>query len=374
MYEKPPLRAVDVSKRYAARHTVALKGLDLEIPRGSIAALIGPNGAGKSTLLKAWVGFERPDQGSLWVNGVNPWVHRERALDAIGYVPQVPSLYPQLTVDDHLAFAHSRRRGFDRSTALAHLRRFDIPHLVKAATLSGGQRAQLSLSLALGTRAPILLLDEPLASLDPLARREFLQVLVEDVRDRGATVLMTSHVVGDVAQACDRVIVLGSGRKLLDETVDSAISRHRTIEEAGAVGAIAGFPSPMGEQWSLTTGRSAGRPATLEEIFLGYLSAGRIPNDGGVGRTSVRSIPASPILVGIRTADERIDVRESGPIVLSAGVRVAEVIGALGRGSSLAEVQRLHPGLSKDDILACLRYASGELERMAGVTHTDSDL
>ena len=197
-----------LGKRYRRRQW-ALRDVDVSVPAGSITALVGPNGAGKSTLIKAGIGFERPTAGRVFVDGVDPWKERGRAIRRVGYVPQSPSLYRELTVDDHVRLAATLRRGFDVDLARRRLDQLAIPLTSRADELSGGQQAQVGLALALGTRAPVLLLDEPLASLDPLARREFLHVLVDAVRADGATALLSSHVITDIEQACDRLLVLG---------------------------------------------------------------------------------------------------------------------------------------------------------------------
>ena len=163
------------------------------IPSGGITALVGPNGAGKSTLIKGWIGFERPTAGRLEVQGIDPWRDRVAAVGRLAYVPQAASLYRDLTVADHLALGATLRRGFDRAGAAERLDALAIPLGARAGELSGGQQAQVGLALALGTWAPVLLLDEPLASLDPLARREFLAVLVDAVRTTGATALLVAH-------------------------------------------------------------------------------------------------------------------------------------------------------------------------------------
>jgi ABC-2 type transport system ATP-binding protein len=161
-----------LAKRYR-RGVWALQGIDLALPAGGITALVGPNAAGKSTLIKTWVGFEKPTRGSARVAGIDPWRDRSAALAHFGYVTQSPSLYDGLTVEDHLDLARQLRPSFDRDYARRRMSELDIPLDRQGRDLSGGQQAQVALALALGTRAPILLLDEPLASLDPLARREF---------------------------------------------------------------------------------------------------------------------------------------------------------------------------------------------------------
>jgi len=280
--DDPVLEARGLAKRYR-RGVWALGGIDLELPAGGITALVGPNAAGKSTLIKTWVGFEKPTRGDVRVAGIDPWRNRSAALAQLGYVPQSPALYDGLSVDDHLDLAVQLRPGFDRNSARARLDQLGIPATAGARSLSGGQQAQVSLALALGTRAPILLLDEPLASLDPLARREFLHVLTDAVRVDGATTLLSSHIVTDVEQACDRLVVLGVGKILLHDTVAEAKATHWMATDGAATGdgeAIGSFGGPAGERLTLMRGstRSEGadlRPASLEEVVLGYLASGR---------------------------------------------------------------------------------------------------
>jgi ABC-2 type transport system ATP-binding protein len=141
--------------------------------------------------------------------------------------------------------------------------------------LSGGEQAQVGLALALGTRAPLLILDEPLANLDPLARRQFLTALLVDVRSRGATAVLSSHVVTDVEQACDSIVVLARGRKVLHAPIADAKREFSTVDEAalGDREVVGRFPGPSGEALALVRAGD-GRPATLEEIVLGHLSMG----------------------------------------------------------------------------------------------------
>jgi ABC-2 type transport system ATP-binding protein len=282
------LTATGIGKRYRRGRPWALRDVDLAVPAGSVTALVGPNGAGKSTLIKGFIGFERPTTGRLAVEGVDPWRHRGSAVRRIGYVPQAASLYRELTVADHLAYAERWRVGFDRTLAAQRLGQLAIPLDARADELSAGQQAQVGLAIALGTRAPVLLLDEPLASLDPLARREFLGVLVDAVRASGATALLASHVITDIEQACGRLLVLGGGRKLLDTSITEALASHRVVQEQGDPpaapaakgGRVVGrFPGPMGEPLALVAGEGPGRLATLEEVVLGHLAAGRPGGD-----------------------------------------------------------------------------------------------
>jgi ABC-2 type transport system ATP-binding protein len=284
------LEAHGFGKRYR-RRTWALRGVDLTVPEGSITALVGPNGSGKSTLIRAWIGFEGATEGRLSTGGVDPQRDRGAAVARVGYVPQSPSLYRDLTIADHIALAETLRDGFDGSLAAGYVERLSISVRARAGELSGGEQAQVGLALALATRAPILLLDEPLASLDPLARREFLHLMVESVRARGATALLSSHVITDIEQACDRLIVLGKGHTLLDLTIAEALAHHRIVEAtaadaaavAGPEAVIGSFPAPAGDPLSLVRvaagaavgSTQIGRAATLEEVVIGHLAAGR---------------------------------------------------------------------------------------------------
>lgn len=284
---RPALEAVSVSKRFG-RGTEALRDVHVAVPQGSIAALVGPNGAGKSTLIRCWVGFETPTSGSVRVLGVDPATDRAGAVERLGYVAQSTGLYRGLSVADHLDLAGTLRRGFDAAEAKLRLDQLGIPLRQRAGTLSGGQASQLALCIALGTHAPVLLLDEPLASLDPLARHEFLNLLVSVVRERGATALLSSHIVSDVAAACDGLVVLGGGRVTLQAPIDGALATHRIAAPGSAVDpafVVATFARPGGEIAVLVRSTDpALTTPTLEELVMGYLSAAR---GGRPGSTDV---------------------------------------------------------------------------------------
>lgn len=277
----PALEAIGVSKRYG-RSTEALRDVHVTVPQGSIAALVGPNGAGKSTLIRCWIGFETPTAGSVRVLSVDPASDRAGAVERLGYVAQSTGLYRGLSAADHLDLAGTLRKGFDAAEARLRLEQLGIPLKQRAGTLSGGQASQLALCIALGTHAPVLLLDEPLASLDPLARHEFLNLLVSVVRERGATALLSSHIVSDVAAACDGLVVLGNGRVTLQAPITAAMASHR-LGTPGAVdpaSVVATFARPGGEIGVLIRSEDPSLPTpTLEELVMGYLSAAR-----GMGR------------------------------------------------------------------------------------------
>jgi ABC-2 type transport system ATP-binding protein len=284
----PALEGVSISKRYRRGGVWALKEVDLQIAPGTITALVGPNGAGKTTLIRSFIGFERPTKGKARVMGIDPTVDRKEAIRRVGYVSQSSGLYRGLSVADHLDLAGTLRSGFDRATAAARLEEFGIPLSQRAGDLSGGQAAQVTLSIALGTHATVLLLDEPLASLDPLARRDFLSVLVNEVRGRGATALLSSHIVSDVESVCDSIIVLGSGRVMLHSPIDAALAEHRLIVGALPDGTpvIASFGRPGGEPVFLVRSTDPElRTPNLDELVMGYLAASR-PAGAGFPRAA----------------------------------------------------------------------------------------
>lgn len=220
--------------------------------------------------------------------GIDPFRERGPALSHVGYVPQATALYRELTVGDHVDYVQTMRGGFDRGQATRRLRQLGIPLSRRCGELSGGQQAQVALALALATNASVLILDEPLASLDPLARREFLYVLTDAVRGSGRTAVLSTHIVTDIEQACDHLVVLNTGRKLLDRSIADAVGDHLIVSGAsneGGDAAVGSFYDPRGGVVSLVDAAGdpqrgeRGRSATLEEIVLGYLASGRRPMD-----------------------------------------------------------------------------------------------
>lgn len=272
------LTAVSLSKRYRRRGPWALREVDLAIPEGSVTALVGPNGAGKSTLIRTWVGFERPSAGHVLVEDIDPWRDRSEAIARIGYVPQAASLFRDLTPWDHLSYASQLRGGFDIASASSRLKELSIPLHRNVRELSGGQQAQLGLAVALGTRARVLLLDEPLVSLDPLARREFLAALAHTTLMGDRTVLLSSHVVTDVEEACDRLLILANGHVMLHEWIADALLQHSVATyRVDVPETVSAFPDARGVHMTLIRRPANGmaRHATLDEIVVGYLSAAR---------------------------------------------------------------------------------------------------
>lgn len=272
-----PLVAELFGRRYRRARPWAVRDVSFSVPEGSITALVGPNGAGKSTLIRACLGFEAPDAGRVLVFGADPQRHREAAVEAIGYIPQSAALYRGLTIGDHFTMAERARPKFDRLFASSRMEESGLSEKRKVGELSGGEQAQVALALALGTRAPLLLLDEPLASLDPLARRDFLTALSLGVRQRRVTAVVSSHLIADVDQISDWLIVLADGRLVLSTSLAEARTRFSTTVGAPASGqvVVGSFSDPSGQLVILVDGRHFGRPATLEEIVLGHMAAAR---------------------------------------------------------------------------------------------------
>ncbi len=269
------LRAKGLSKRYRRGRPPALDKIDLDITTGGITALVGPNGAGKSTLIRCFLGFERPTAGFVTVDGIDPARNRAQALGRMGYVGQDAGLYDQLTADEHLELAAALRPGFDLEAAGERLAVQGIARTVPTRELSGGQQAQVALSLALGTRAPVLMLDEPVARLDPLARLAFLGTLREAVRRDGATVLLASHIIGDLAAVSDSLIVLAPGAVMFHGSIEDASAGHAVVaatDDIAPADLVATYTGLTGRRMSLVRRPGTG-DASLDDVVLGYLAA-----------------------------------------------------------------------------------------------------
>jgi ABC-2 type transport system ATP-binding protein len=220
------LQARGLGKRYGRRW--ALSGCTVEIPAGRVAGLVGPNGAGKTTLLHLAVGLTQPSAGSIAVLGEEV-AATSAQLARVGFVAQETPLYPSLSVDDHLRLGAAVNPGWDAALARARVARLGLEGGQRAGTLSGGQRAQLALTLAIGKRPEVLVLDEPVAGLDPLARREFLQGLMEFTAENAVSVVLSSHVVADLERVCDYLVLIAEGRVQLSGEVDELLAAHRRV-------------------------------------------------------------------------------------------------------------------------------------------------
>ena len=220
------LHAEGLGKRYGRRW--ALAGCDLDVPAGHVVGLVGPNGAGKSTLLGLAAGHLTPSAGSLTVLGERPGTS-PAALARVGFVAQGTPTYAGLSVADHLRLGARLNPRWDGELADARVAQLGLDPRRRAGKLSGGERAQLALTLGLATRPELLLLDEPVAALDPLARRRFLQGLMEAVAEQELTVVLSSHLVSDLERVCDRLVVLVGGRVLLAGDVDDLLATHHRL-------------------------------------------------------------------------------------------------------------------------------------------------
>jgi ABC-2 type transport system ATP-binding protein len=217
------LETTELGKRYGS--TWALRDCTLEIPAGSVTALVGPNGAGKTTLLHLAIGLSSPSAGSVAALGQAP----ERVLARVGFVAQEHPLYRGFTLGEMLKLGAKLNARWDDAAARGRLEQLGLPLGQKVGKLSGGQQAQLALTLALAKRPELLLLDEPVASLDPLARREFLQTLMEAVAEGGVTVLLSSHIVTDLERVCDHIVILSRSRVQLAGPIDEIVREHRIL-------------------------------------------------------------------------------------------------------------------------------------------------
>jgi ABC-2 type transport system ATP-binding protein len=216
-----------LGRRYG--RTWALRDCTLTLPLGKVAALVGPNGAGKTTLLHLIVGLQEPSVGSVSVFGAAPQREPQTVLARVGFVAQDHPLYKGFSVEDMLTLGRKLNARWEDTAGRAHLRRLGIPLDRKVGKLSGGQQAQVALALALAKRPDLLVLDEPVASLDPLARREFLRALGDAAATREVTVLLSSHIIGDLEQACDYLIILSASRVQLTGDIEAISGEHRLL-------------------------------------------------------------------------------------------------------------------------------------------------
>jgi ABC-2 type transport system ATP-binding protein len=223
------LEATALGKRYGRKH--ALADCTLSVPAGRVVGLVGPNGAGKSTLLQLACGLLTPTSGSIEVLGGRPASGPEQ-LAKVGFVAQDTPTYAGLTIADHLRLGARLNPGWDGQLARNRMRQLGLDPDQKTGKLSGGQRAQVALTLAVAKRPELLLLDEPVAALDPLARREFLQSLMEFVAEHGATVVLSSHLVSDLERVCDHLISLVASRVQISGDVDDLLATHFRLTTA----------------------------------------------------------------------------------------------------------------------------------------------
>ena len=226
MTDDTVLAATGLGKRYRRRW--ALSDCTLTVPAGRVVGLVGPNGAGKTTLMRLAVGLITPSTGEVEVLGGRP-AGSPAQLGRVGFVAQDTPVYAGLTVADHLRLGGWLNARWDRGLAERRIAQLGLDPGQRAGRLSGGQRAQLALTLAVAKRPELLVLDEPVASLDPLARREFMQGISDVAAEHGASVVLSSHLVADLERVCDFVIVLVASRVRVAGTIEDLLATHHRL-------------------------------------------------------------------------------------------------------------------------------------------------
>ncbi|WP_131739975.1 ABC transporter ATP-binding protein [Actinomadura roseirufa] len=285
----PVLHAEGLTKRYGRRGRPALDGVDLTVPPDRIIGLVGPNGAGKSTLLHLACGLIEPTSGGLRVLGSRPAADAAH-LARVGFMAQDAPVYRSFSVADHLRLGAKLNPGWDMAFAERRVREAGLDPHQRAGGLSGGQRAQLALTIAAAKRPELLIFDEPAAALDPLARQGFLQNLMRFVSELGAGAVLSSHLLGDVERVCDHIIVLCGARVQVAGDVGDLLAGHRAL--VAPRGRLAA-PPPGAELIGTTHDDRHSRavvrldvpdrgvpappswpsePVTLEELVLAYMS------------------------------------------------------------------------------------------------------
>jgi ABC-2 type transport system ATP-binding protein len=280
------IQAGGLGKQY--RRTWALRDCTLAIPEGRVVGLVGPNGAGKTTLLRLAVGLLAPTCGTVSVLGEDPAAGPAQ-LARVGFVAQDTPVYARMRVADHLRLGAWLNPAWDDELARRRIAQVGLDPRQRAGSLSGGERAQLALTLALAKRPELLILDEPVASLDPLARREFLRGLMEAVAEHGTSVVLSSHLVADLERVCDYLVVLVASRVRIAGEVTALLASHRRLSgprrDPGALPASQEVieESHTDKQSTLLvrTGEPIHDPAwtvtpvSMEDLVLAYMSRAR---------------------------------------------------------------------------------------------------
>ena len=248
------LESRGLGKRYRKRW--ALTDCTLTIPAGHVVGLVGPNGAGKTTLLNLATGLLAPTSGTIEVLGGQP-ASSPAQLARVGFVAQDTPTYAGLSVADHLRLGARMNPGWDADLANDRIDRLDLDPGQRAGKLSGGQRAQLALTLAIAKKPELLILDEPIASLDPLARREFLQGLMEFTAGHKVSVVMSSHLVADLERVCDYLVVLVASRVRVAGQVEELLASHHQLTGARC------DPADLPSDWQVITASHTDRQSTL---------------------------------------------------------------------------------------------------------------
>jgi ABC-2 type transport system ATP-binding protein len=248
------LEARGLGKRYRQRW--ALTDCTLSIPAGHVVGLVGPNGAGKTTLLHLATGMLAPTSGTIEILGSQP-ASSPAQLARVGFVAQDTPTYAGLSVADHLRLGARMNPGWDAELARDRIEQLGLDPAQRAGKLSGGQRAQLALTLAIAKKPEVLILDEPIASLDPLARREFLQGLMEFTAGHQVSVVMSSHLVADLERVCDYLVVLVASRVRVAGEVEELLAAHRLLTGARR------DPATLPADWQVISASHTDRQTTL---------------------------------------------------------------------------------------------------------------
>jgi ABC-2 type transport system ATP-binding protein len=277
------IEASGLGKRYGRRW--ALADCTLAVPAGRVTGLVGPNGAGKSTLLQLAAGLLDPDSGGIRVLGEPP-ARTPAQLGRVGFLAQDAPVYAGLSVARHLSMGAWLNHGWDTEFAMRRITELGLSLQQRAGSLSGGQRAQLALTLATAKRPELLLLDEPVASLDPLARREFLRDLMETIAEQQVSVVLSSHLIADLERVCDYLIVLTASRVRLAGETEALLATHHRLSGPRR------DPRTLPASWEVIEESHAGkqstllvrtsepvldpawtvRPVSLEDLVLAYMS------------------------------------------------------------------------------------------------------
>jgi ABC-2 type transport system ATP-binding protein len=281
----------------------ALRDCTLAVPEGHLTALVGPNGAGKSTLMNIVAGLSVPTTGTVTVLGGRP-AGSPAALDGIAFMAQDAPLYKSFSAAEMIHLTRNLNRSFDDSYAKDRINGLDIPLKKKSGKLSGGQQAQLALTLALARHPRLLILDEPLAALDPLARQDFMATVMTSMTDDGVSVLLSSHAIAELERMADYLVVLGGGRLRLCGQTDEVLAGHQILTGPTAeADRLADLLSPIqdkraGAQAHLLV-KTAGaanvppgweaHPVSLEETILAYL------RPAGAGYSAQASAPGTEL-------------------------------------------------------------------------------
>ncbi|MFI9049222.1 ABC transporter ATP-binding protein [Streptomyces sp. NPDC053427] len=283
------IEATGLGKKY--RRGWALRDCSFRLPAGRICALVGPNGAGKSTFLGVATRLVQPTAGSLKLFGTP--VSDPAVLERVAFLAQDKPLYPRFTVAETLRLGRELNPRWDQALAERIVRSGNVPLTARTGTLSGGQRTRVAFALAFGKRPDLLLLDEPMSDLDPLARHELSGLLMAEAAEHGTTVLMSSHMLSEMEDMCDYLVVLAEGRLRMALPTDALVSAHLLVT---GLADGDGVPEELRRRHTVVESRVTGRqftalvrpngplsdgweavPPSMEEVLLAHLRSPDAP-------------------------------------------------------------------------------------------------